>query len=141
MNAEAEIRRLLDDLTQAVRDRDAERSLARYAPDVLAFDLVEPLQHEGSKSLGSRLEDWLSSFAEPIGYELRDLDVVVGEDVAYAHSLNHVKGTTTGGDELDMWWRATLGLRKRDGEWQVSHSHTSVPFDMQTSKALLDLKP
>jgi ketosteroid isomerase-like protein len=138
--SEAEIRRLLDDLTRAVRDRDVERSLAGYAPDVLAFDLVEPLQHEGSDSLRSRLADWFSSFDGPIGYELRDLDVVAGDDIGYAHSLNHVRGTT-GGDQLDMWWRTTLGLRKRDGEWQVTHSHTSVPFDMETSKASLDLEP
>ena len=114
--SEAEIRRLLDDLTRAVRDRDVERSLARYAPDVLAFDLVEPLQHEGSNSLRSRLQDWFSSFEGPIGYELRGLDVVAGEDVAYAHSLNHVEGTRTSGQKLDMWWRSTLGLRKRDRE-------------------------
>jgi len=138
--SEAEIRRLLDDLTRAVRDRDVERSLASYAPDVLAFDLVEPLQHEGSDSLRSRLADWFSSFDGPIGYELRDLDVVAGNDIGYAHSLNHVQGTT-GGDQLDMWWRTTLGLRKRDGEWQVTHSHTSVPFNMETSKASLDLEP
>jgi uncharacterized protein (TIGR02246 family) len=141
VDSKTEIRRLLDDLMRAVRDRDVERSMVCYAPDVLAFDLVEPLQHEGSESLRSRLEDWFSSFEGPIGYELRDVDIVASDEVAFAHSLNHVEGTTTGGDELDMWWRTTLGLRKVEGEWQVSHSHTSVPFDMQTSKALLDLQP
>jgi PhnB protein len=88
--------------------------------------------------------DWRTGFppsTRPIGYELRDLDVVAGDDIHYAHSLNHVQGTTTGGDQLDMWWRTTLGLRKRDGEWQVTHSHTSVPFDLETSKASLDLEP
>ena len=139
--SEVEIRDLLDDLTRAVRDRDVERSLARYAPDVLVFDLVKPLQHEGSASLRKRLQDWFSSFDGPIGYELCAVDVVAGEDVSYAHSLNHVKGRTAGGDELDMWWRSTLGLRKRDGRWQVCHSHTSVPFDMETAKASLDLQP
>jgi len=38
-------------------------------------------------------------------------------------------------------WRSTLGLQKLGGEWQVSHSHTSVPFDTETSRALLDLRP
>ena len=139
--SEAQIIGLLDDLTRAVRDRDVERSLASYGADVLAFDLVEPLQYEGSDAVRRRLADWFSSFDGPIGYELSDVDVVAGEDVAYVHSLNHVQGTTTGGDEVDMWWRSTLGLRKRDGEWRVTHSHTSVPFDMETSKASLDLVP
>jgi ketosteroid isomerase-like protein len=40
-----------------------------------------------------------------------------------------------------MYWRATLCLRKIDGEWLVVHTHTSVPFDMQTGEAQIDLEP
>jgi hypothetical protein len=32
-------------------------------------------------------------------------------------------------------------LRKIDGQWKVVHEHVSVPFDMETGKAMLDLKP
>ena len=80
--SEAQIRGLLDDLTRAVRDRDVERSLASCGADVLAFDLVEPLQYERSDAVRRRLADWFSSFDGPIGYELSDVRVVAGEDVA-----------------------------------------------------------
>ena len=39
------------------------------------------------------------------------------------------------------WLRWTLGFRKIDGRWRVAHEHVSVPFDMESGKAMLDLKP
>jgi len=37
--------------------------------------------------------------------------------------------------------RATVGYRRSGGQWQVIHEHWSAPFDMETQKALFDLKP
>ena len=141
MSAEADIRRLFEHWATAIRARDVDASLAHYAPDVLAFDLINPLQYARSDAVRTRLESWFSSFGGPIGYENRDLTITAGEDVAFAHSLNHVDATTKDGQKLDMWWRATLCFRKLDGDWVVSHSHTSVPFDMDTGKASLELEP
>jgi ketosteroid isomerase-like protein len=47
----------------------------------------------------------------------------------------------TNGKKEDMWVRATLCFRKIEGKWLITHEHDSEPFDMQTFKALLDLKP
>jgi ketosteroid isomerase-like protein len=39
---------------------------------------------------------------------------------------------------FSMWFRITFGLRKTEGRWQITHSHESVPFNMdQTFKAAL----
>jgi ketosteroid isomerase-like protein len=40
-----------------------------------------------------------------------------------------------------MWMRTTMFYRKVAGEWRITHEHVSVPFDMQSFKALLDLNP
>jgi ketosteroid isomerase-like protein len=40
-----------------------------------------------------------------------------------------------------MWVRATLCLRRIDDKWMIAHEHQSVPFDVETGKASLDLKP
>ena len=45
---EAEIRALIDSQIKAVRARDVGGLLASYAPDVLVFDLVNPLEYRGS---------------------------------------------------------------------------------------------
>jgi hypothetical protein len=41
---DAAIRALIDDQIKAVRAKDVSGLLAGYAPDVLVFDLVDPLQ-------------------------------------------------------------------------------------------------
>jgi uncharacterized protein (TIGR02246 family) len=135
------IRGLFEGWANAIRARDVEGSLAGWAPDVVAFDLISPLQYAGAGEVRERLADWFSSFDGPIGYENRDLRIAAGEDVAFAHSLNHVDATTTDGTSVDMWWRATVCLRKIDGDWRVTHSHASVPLDMETGRAAVDLRP
>ena len=138
---ELRIRKLMDEWVQALRTKDLEAIVSRQAPDVLSFDVVNPLQYVGIDETRRRAEAWLSSFQGPVGLEMRDLRVSVGDDVAFAHSLNRVSGRMANGGEIDMWLRSTMGLRKIDGTWTVTHQHSSVPFDGETGKASLDLKP
>jgi ketosteroid isomerase-like protein len=105
------------------------------------FDVVNPLQYTGQDAVRKRTDEWLSSFRDPLDYDIRDLNIAAGDDVAFCHSLNRVNGTTTDGNKIDMWWRATLCFRKIDGKWMVTHEHSSVPFDPKTGRASLDLKP
>jgi ketosteroid isomerase-like protein len=92
-------------------------------------------------ALRRRLEQWFGSFRGPIGFEVHDLTVTATDQLAFCSSLNRVTGTKTDGAAIDMYWRATLCFAKRDGRWVVTHSHSSVPFDMDTGRASLDLKP
>jgi uncharacterized protein (TIGR02246 family) len=138
---EAQIRALIDDQAKAIRAKDIGGSVARYAPDVLLFDVVNPLRSIGSDAVRKRLSEWFATFQGPIGYELRDLSITTGEDVAFCHSLNRISATTTDGKKLDMWWRATVCYRKLDGRWMVTHEHASVPFDVKSGQASLALEP
>ena len=135
---EAEIRALFD---EAVRARDVDRLVTHYAPGVVSFDVIEPLRYLGIGRLRERAQAWLASFEGPLEYELRDLTVHAGDAVAFCHSLNRVGGTRKDGRAIEMWWRATVGLVKRDGQWVVAHAHSSVPFDPASGRASLDLEP
>jgi ketosteroid isomerase-like protein len=139
--SEAEIRELLEARAAAVRAKDVASVIEQVAPEVLAYDVVGPLRHSGSGQLRQRAEQWLSSFRGPLGYEIRDLCISAGEDVAFSYSLNRVVGTLIDGTRLDMWWRSTTGFRKIDGRWRITHEHNSVPFAPDTGKASLDLQP
>jgi ketosteroid isomerase-like protein len=107
----------------------------------LSFDVVNPLQHRGSDASKKRAKEWFSSFEGLIDYEIRDLTITAGDDIAFSHGLSHVSATRTDGGQLNMWWRTTVCFRKIDGKWMVTHEHNSVPFDAATGKASLDLKP
>ena len=139
--AEREVRAVVDNLAEAIRTKDVEALMGHYAPDVLAFDLLPPLQYVGADAIRKRVSEWLSSFQGSIGLEMRNLSITASDDVAFCHSLNGVSGTTKGGAKVDMWWRATNCFRKIDGKWFVAHGHSSEPFDMESGKALLGLKP
>jgi len=138
---ERQVRALIDNLADAIRAKDVDALMTHYAPDVLAFDLLPPLQYRGADAIRNRVSAWFSSFQGSIGFEMRNLSVVSGDDVAFCHSLNGVRGTNKGGAKIDMWWRATNCFRKIDGKWVVAHGHSSEPFEMESGKALLDLKP
>jgi uncharacterized protein (TIGR02246 family) len=139
--AEAQIRALIDDQAKAIRVKDSNGSVSNYAPDALLFDVVNPLQHIGSDAVRKRLAEWFSSFEGPLGYEVRDLSITAGDDMAFCHSLNRISATTTAGKRLDMWWRATVCFRRFEREWTIAHAHASVPFDVNSGQASLDLEP
>jgi PhnB protein len=51
-------------------------------------------------------------------------------------------GTENDGENVDLWFRHTVGLRKADGRWRIVHEHESVPSYMDGSyKAAVDLLP
>lgn len=139
--SEAEIRRLIEDRAEAVRAKDVDALMAHVAPDVVSFDVVNPLQYTGADAVRRRAEEWFSSFRGGIGHEVRDLSISAGDEVAHCYSLSRVSGTTKDGAALDMWIRATVCLRKVEGKWLITHQHSSVPFDVESGKASLDLKP
>jgi uncharacterized protein (TIGR02246 family) len=138
---QAQIRDMMAEWVTAACAKDVNQLMSLHAPDVLLFDVVNPLRYDGLDAATKRMKDWFSSFQGPIDYEMRDLTIAADEDVAFCHGLHHVNGTRTDGTPLDMWWRATVCFRKLDGRWMVTHAHSSVPFNVKSGRASLDLKP
>jgi ketosteroid isomerase-like protein len=138
---EADIHAIMTARQEAVHAKDAARLVAHHAPDVVAYDLLEPLQYRGVADLRRRAQQWFDGYDGPMAYEIRDLVVVPGHGVAFCHGLHHVAGTLKTGQKVDMWWRATQGLRLIDGRWQIVHEHSSLPFDMASGKVSFELKP
>lgn len=140
---EARIRTLRDELTNAIRAKDADALISHFAAEVVMFVLAPPLQFKGDESPGKNgVEEWFASFQGPIGYEIRDLKITAGDEAAFCHSLNRISGTRSDGEATDIWVRETLCFRKLDDEWKITHQHQSVPFYMDGSnRAAVDLKP
>ncbi|WP_119169043.1 YybH family protein [Algihabitans albus] len=137
---EAELRGILTDQTEALRQKDVEALVMHYAPGVLISDLAPPLTHRGIDSAG--LTAWLETWDGPIGLDQRDLVFTLGDPLAFATSLNRMTGRKRDGEEVDVWFRATVCFEKSAGRWRVVHEHTSVPFHMDGSlRAAVDLMP
>jgi ketosteroid isomerase-like protein len=139
--AENEIRTLIENRVQAVREKNVDKAMQFFTANVLSFDVVGPLRFSGAATIRQRVEEWFGSFEGPIGFDVDELNISASGDVAYSHSLNHVNAAKTDGKTLDMWWRSTVGYRKLNGGWVILHEHNSVPFDVASGKVSLDLKP
>ena len=143
MDAEAAVRAVIEARIEAMRRKDAAAAIALLTPDITAFELAPPLALRGEAARDEEgLRAWFSVWDGGIEIELRDLVVECGGDIAIAHSLNRLSGTRKDGVEVDFWMRSTLGFRRIDGAWKISHGHTSLPFHMDGSyRAARDLQP
>lgn len=127
--SEQQIRAVLEARLAALRTKNASQFVAAFDPAIVKFDLAPPLQEQGPSVLDpAGLQWWLDSWDGQLTVDLAQLSITVGGDVAFCHCLEHVQGTRTDGARQDMWTRSTLGLRKIDDAWKITHEHNSAPF-------------
>jgi len=138
---EVAIRERVDKLVAAIRATDLEGVKPIYAPDIVSFDIVPPLRHLGAEAQWKNWADVFRAYRRPLGYEVRDLTLTVGDDMAFGHSLNRITGTLQNGNKTDFWLRWTSCWRKINGNWLIVHHQASVPVDFESGKALLNLLP
>ncbi len=138
---EASIRQQIDKLVEAIRSMDLEGVKPIYAPDIVSFDVGPPLQHVGAEAKWRNWVDAFTVFQRPLSYEIRNLTITLDGDVAFGHSLNRLSGTLKNGNRSGFWVRATFCFRKIDGNWLIVHDHASVPLDLESGRALLNLEP
>lgn len=139
--AEQELRDLVAERVAAVHAKDPTPLAARQSADVIVFNVLPPLQLRGTVDVEAQTQTWFDSYPGDIGYDVHDLNVTADGDVGFCSFLYHVTGTLADESQVDMWVRATLGCRRVDGTWLITHDHESVPFDAQTGQALIDLQP
>lgn len=138
LEAENEIRVVLDQMRQAMHDRDAKRYYSHFVPGAMEYDLAPPLGHEiDPKELG----DWMNGWDGPIDETPQDIRIEAGSELAFAYGMARVD-VKRGGEDIVWWMRRTTCLRKTSAGWKVVHDHTSEPFYMDGSlRAATDLEP
>jgi len=123
---EAILRMRIEEIAQAIRDKDVVRLLAFYAHDVVVFDVRPPLDTRGADAYRQNFERWFASFEGPLSFEVKNLRVAAGEVTAFCHYLALVVGAKPG-RVTGYWIRGTTCFERRDGNWLVTHEHISMP--------------
>ena len=141
-STQSEVRALLDSQTEAIRTKDIDRLMSLYSPGIAYFDVVPPLQYAGSAALRSRFVEWFDGFKGSIGTEARDMHISSSGDIAVAHWFSRVSGTLKNGQEVaGSWVRATSCLQQSNQRWLITHEHISLPVDIASRSAAMDLVP
>ena len=137
----ADVRAVIEGWEKAFRAKDMDGVMAMYAPDVVAFDAVPPLQYKGSTAYRGNYQKFFEQYAGPVEVELRELNITAGGNTAFSSGLMRVGGVSKTGENSSVWLRITDCFRKMHGKWTVVHEHVSAPVDFDTGKGVLDLKP
>jgi uncharacterized protein (TIGR02246 family) len=128
MTDEHAIAVLLRRWAEAVHAGDLATVLADHAPDIVMFDVPPP--EDGVRGLDAYRESWPPFFEwlrSGATFEIVDLQVTAGEDVAFAYALLRCGTAEELAAHPEHRLRLTVGLRKVDGRWTVTHEHHSFP--------------
>lgn len=135
----AEIYDLIHLLERAHALRDSDALISLYENDAVVYDLAPPLGRRGINR--EVVQAWFDTWDGAITLDFINIHLVSTSTIGFLSALNRMRGSKNGNTQ-DLWFRATLCLRKGLGGWKIAHDHTSVPFYMDGSdKAALDLKP
>lgn len=136
----AQIKALLHEYVSAVHRKDLDRLMACYSDDVVAYDMQPPLEYRGAHSYKKAWATVLST-ADTFELEMREPRIYCSDDVAFVHALMRYDMQPTEGGRMQGWFRWTAGLRRVADSWRIVHEQSSVPIDMETDRALVDLQP
>jgi uncharacterized protein (TIGR02246 family) len=123
---EQHIREQIERWADAVHARDLEAVLEDRTADIVMFDVPPP--HDGVRGLEAYRATWPAFFewqAAGGSFEILELDVTAGADVAFAHALLWCGTDADRAAHPERRLRLSLGLRKEDGRWCVAHEHHS----------------
>jgi ketosteroid isomerase-like protein len=126
---EIRIRAMLQDWADAVRRHDFPAILAHHDPDMVMFDVPAPVQCKGIEAY-KQTWDLMFRYHKPgAAFDIRELAVTAGQDVAFAAAIMHCgpDSSCNPADKDGFLFRLTVGLRKVDGAWRITHEHHSVP--------------
>ena len=124
---EAAIRELVQSWARAVRAKDLDGILANHSKDMLMFDVPPPLQSKGIEAYKKTWELFFSWSNDPVVFDIKDMDIIAGSDVAFVAALMRCAGTEKNGERIELEFRLTIGLRRIGDQWMVLHEHHSIP--------------
>ncbi|MGY0499200.1 YybH family protein [Nocardia sp. FBN12] len=127
-HAEAQIRTLIHEWAAAVRAGDLDAVLADHTADIVMFDVPPP--QNGVRGIDAYRRTWPPFFTWLAGgaaFDIVELEVRAGADVAFAHALLRCGSPEELAAEPDTRLRLTLGLRKEGTRWVIAHEHHSFP--------------
>ncbi len=116
-----EIRKLVENWAEAVRNVDRPGILGHHSSDIVMFDVPAPLQSLGIEAYE---KTWDLFFQHSEGgdasFVLEELRITASDTVAFCHALLRIGGS-------EPVCRLTIGLQKNNSEWYITHEHHSAP--------------
>ena len=122
---EQAVRSLVEAWALAAHRGDLPTLLLDHDPDIVMFDVPPP--EDGVRGIAAYEDTWPGFFRwqENATFDVLSLDVVAGNDVAFAYGLLRCGTPEENAAHPERRLRLTVGLRKRGDRWTVTHEHHS----------------
>jgi ketosteroid isomerase-like protein len=101
--------------------------LAIDSPGILMFDLPGPIQSTGIEAYKRTWDVCFSWSQESGAFNLTEMNIAVGNDVAFVAALVRGAGTASSEEREELRFRLTIGLHKIGDQWIVTHEYHSIP--------------
>lgn len=86
-----------------------------------------PVQVRGITAYRGSWEQFFMWFHDSRVFDLSELSITAGEDVAYCHGLLRCSCSDHNEGRVVLTIRLTVCYRRTDGLWTVTHEHHSAP--------------
>ncbi|MCG6498111.1 nuclear transport factor 2 family protein [Kitasatospora sp. A2-31] len=126
--AEREVRAIHDRWAEQTAAKDLDGLMAHVAEDVVSYEHAGPLGYRGIEEVREICRNGLAASPGPVAWDIPDLTVRVGGDLAVAWGLDHIRSTGADGTTAETWSRGTRVFERRDGGWAMVHQHLSFPL-------------
>lgn len=126
MSDEQQIRDLITRWVTAIQHEDIQAVLADHSADIVMFDVPPP--YDGVRGLDAYRDSWPQFFeylASGAVFEMESLQVTAGSEVAFAFGLLRCGKPEDFERDPQQRLRLTIGLRRLDNRWVVTHEHHS----------------
>jgi uncharacterized protein (TIGR02246 family) len=124
---EAAVRDVIEAWAASVRRKDYQGVLRNHSPDLVMFDVPPPFQSKGLDAYKASWDLFFSWSSDPIPFEVHEMNITAGADVAFVVATMGCAAPGADGKPTGLDFRLTVGLRKIDGQWTITHEHHSLP--------------
>jgi uncharacterized protein (TIGR02246 family) len=126
---EAAVRQVVESWAAAVRRKDFAAILQNHSADIVMFDVPPPFQSRGIEAYRQTWDTFFSWSSNPIPFDFTAMHITAGSDVAFVAATMRCAEPGPDGGQIGLDFRLTIGLRKIEGHWTITHEHHSVPAD------------
>ena len=126
---DSEVRAVIEKWAEATRQSRRDEILKHHSANLVIFDVLPPMKYESAESYRRSWDDWQPETQGEAIFNLENLTITTGSDVAFAHAFIRCGGTLPDGKTFQDLVRATFCLKKVNGSWVVEHQHISKPYE------------
>jgi uncharacterized protein (TIGR02246 family) len=126
---QAAVSTVVESWIAAVRRKDIAGILQNHSADFVMFDVPPPFQSRGIEEYRTTWDLFFSCSGDPVTFEITEMAITAGTDVAFVVAAMRCTEPGADGERERLDFRLTMGLRKIDGRWIITHEHHSVPAE------------